>query len=189
MPTNLNALIRYKTINEYLSTGMKCTIEDLMEACGEALGEYRGKYGPVSERTIREDIRVMRSDILGMNAPILQKNGLYFYSDRSYHLINVIFSGADIIQKVIKLLNDMNLKSPEVDDMIQQLRTVMVRKAPSKAPEGPEWYREEIEFGLPPVQEFRTFDSLPASRKAKVPKPAGLTWGDLFGVIMMGSKA
>jgi len=184
MPTNLNALIRYKTINECLSTGRKCTIEDLMESCGEALGEYRGKYGPVSERTIREDIRVMRSDILGMNAPIVQKDGLYFYSDRSYHLLNVIFSGTDIIQKVIKLLNDLNLKSPEVDDIIRQLRTVMVRKAPAKPAERPEWYQEDIEFGLPPVQEFRTLDSLQAPRKTGVPKPAAPTWGDLFRVML-----
>lgn len=184
MPTNLNALIRYKTINECLSTGRKCTIEDLMEACGEALGEYRGKYGPVSERTIREDIRVMRSDILGMNAPIVQKDGLYFYSDRSYHLINVIFSGTDIIQKVIKLLKDLNLRSPEVDDIMKQLRAVMVRKAPGKPADQPEWLEENIEFGLPPVQEFRTFDSLPGPRKIKVPKPAAPTWGDLFRVVV-----
>ena len=188
MPTNLNALIRYKTINNCLSTGKGYTIEELMEACGNALGEYRGKYGPVSERTIREDIRVMRSDMLGLNAPIVQKDGLYFYSDHSYHLINIIFSGADVIQKVIKLLDDYNRKSPEpeVGEMVRQLKAVLVKRAPGKAVEKPEWLEERLEHGIPGLQQFWTLDSLAAPKKPRIPKPSAPTWGDLFQVLLKG---
>src|SRR5512137_855769 len=90
MPANLNALIRYKTINSALYGGnRRWSIPELTEKCSSALAEYRGRYKIVSERTIRDDIRVMRSDILGYNAPIKQQSGLYYYSDPLYSIINV----------------------------------------------------------------------------------------------------
>ena len=84
MPENLNALIRYKTINSCLSgRRRKWSISELIDACSKAVAEDRGRYVRVSERTIRDDIRVMRSDIINLNAPIKQEKGLYFYSDRN----------------------------------------------------------------------------------------------------------
>jgi hypothetical protein len=89
MPANLNALIRYKTIDECLqNTSREWTIADLVDACNEALRESRGDAVSVSERTIRDDIRVMRSDILGFNAPISVRNGCYFYEE-PYTLFSV----------------------------------------------------------------------------------------------------
>jgi hypothetical protein len=87
MPANLNALIRCKTINSCLFGGKrKYDIGELIEACSEALSEARGRTTKISERTIRDDIHVMRSEILGFNAPIEQKDGLYFYSDPKMHV-------------------------------------------------------------------------------------------------------
>lgn len=78
MPTNLNALIRYKQIDKCLHNRyVPCTIARLQEACSEALGEHRGIYRQISERTIRDDLRVMKSDMLGFNAPIVFKGGYY----------------------------------------------------------------------------------------------------------------
>jgi hypothetical protein len=72
----LNALIRYKIINSCLYGGKRrWSIKELMERCFDALAEYRGRYESISERTIRDDIRVMRSDILGCNEPIEQQKG------------------------------------------------------------------------------------------------------------------
>ncbi len=43
MPVNRNALIRYRTIDKCLQNRrQKWTIEDLIEACSEALYEYEG---------------------------------------------------------------------------------------------------------------------------------------------------
>tara|TARA_B100000963_G_C22124386_1_gene450503 strand:- start:123 stop:470 length:348 start_codon:yes stop_codon:yes gene_type:complete len=80
MPTNLNALIRYKAIDKDLqNTYVDSTIVRLQQICSDALAEYRGIYKLVSERTIRDDIRVMRSEALDFNAPIVVKNGVYRY--------------------------------------------------------------------------------------------------------------
>lgn len=69
MPTNLNALIRYKQIDKELSNPyLKTTIHSLQIACSNQLAEHRGVYKLVAERTIRDDIRVMRSSALGFNA-------------------------------------------------------------------------------------------------------------------------
>ena len=71
MPINKHALIRYKTIDNCLRNRFrKWTLEDLVEACSEALLEYEGKTGSVSLRTIQLDIQNMRSEKLGYNAPI-----------------------------------------------------------------------------------------------------------------------
>ncbi len=46
-----------------------------MTVGSEALAESRGRYATVPERTVRYDLRLMRSDILGINAPIKQEGG------------------------------------------------------------------------------------------------------------------
>jgi hypothetical protein len=71
MASNKNALIRYKTIDYCLRNKFKkWTLDDLIEACSDALYEYEGKDVNVSKRTIQLDIQLMRSDKLGYNAPI-----------------------------------------------------------------------------------------------------------------------
>ena len=90
MPANLNALIRYKTINSCLFGGKRrWSIQELIDACSEALAGDRGRYNPISERTVRDDLRVMKGDILGFNAPIVQEKGLYFYSDSQYSILSI----------------------------------------------------------------------------------------------------
>lgn len=71
MPQNKNALIRYKTIDKCLQNKYRLwTLEDLIEACSDALYEYEGKDVAVSKRTVQLDIQTMRSEKLGYNAPI-----------------------------------------------------------------------------------------------------------------------
>jgi hypothetical protein len=103
MPANLNALIRYKTINSCLYGGKRrWSITELKEKCSEALAEYRGRYDTISERTIRDDIRVMRSDILGYNAPVEQQKGLYFYTDPGYSIMSLSFTDSELIERIIR---------------------------------------------------------------------------------------
>lgn len=124
MPTNLNALIRYKEINRCLrNQHIKCSIDTLIDKCSDALGEYRGVYKRVSERTIRDDIRVMRSDILGFNAPIVFEDGYYSYEEKDYSIFNLSISDFDILKEVLKMLIDErnNIKDREVDKVILNL--------------------------------------------------------------------
>ena len=71
MPRNKNALLRYRTIDRCLrNTGRRWTLQDLVDACSDALYEYEGKQDLVSTRTVQLDIQMMRSDRLGYEAPI-----------------------------------------------------------------------------------------------------------------------
>ena len=79
MPVNRNALIRYKTIDKCLQNRYReWTLEDLIEACSEALYEYEGITKGISKRTIQLDIQIMRSDKLGYNAPIIVYDNKYY---------------------------------------------------------------------------------------------------------------
>jgi len=184
MPVNRNALLRYRTINDCLSTGRGYSKEELIDACTSALGEYRGRYGKVGERTIDEDIAVMRSEELGYSAPIVVRNGLYFYSDKEFHLMNVIFTNAPVIKNTIKLLEEINEKSPDpaVEDMIKQLQKVLQRTIPKKYRKD-EWEEETIEFGLPKMMEYIPAGPPRKPRIPGIPKPADLTWRDVFAVL------
>jgi hypothetical protein len=131
MPANLNALIRYKTINSCLSGGRRrWTIDELRDKCSEALAESRGRYTPVSERTLRDDIRVMRSDILGFNAPIKQEGGLYFYSDPGYSILSLSITDTGLAEQVLGLLMKLRDKvnHPEMEIIIEKLCRLLARE-------------------------------------------------------------
>ena len=107
MPTNLNALIRYKTIDTLLKGGgVFYSIEKLQLACSEALAEHRGVYKMVSERTIRDDIRVMRSDMLGYNAPIVVKEGRYTYANPNFSIQNTSVASNQLLLELGALIRD-----------------------------------------------------------------------------------
>ena len=64
MPVNRNALIRLRTIDKCLQNrGRRWTLEDLIEACSEALYEYEGIDKGVSRRTVQMDIQLMRETL------------------------------------------------------------------------------------------------------------------------------
>ena len=124
MPSNLNALIRYKTIDKCLSNPYrKWSIDDLIEACSSALKEYRGIYTRISERTLREDLRIMRSDILGFNAPIVQQDGNYSYEDPDYSIFNVSIQEGDLLKRVLEFMLDIRseVKHPDMDKIIERI--------------------------------------------------------------------
>lgn len=128
MPANLNALIRYKQIdnclkNQYLHT----TIEILQNKCSEQLGEHRGIYKLISERTIREDLRVMKSDALGFNAPIVVKDGIYSYSNKNYSIFNSSIDNIDLLKSILKLLvgEKNNIKNPTLENVINTLNSII----------------------------------------------------------------
>lgn len=98
MPVNKNALIRYKTIDNCLRNPYRrWTLQDLIDACSDALYEFEGIRRGVSLRTVQSDLQMMRSDKLGYNAPIeVYEHKYYRYSDRNYSIMNLPLSHNDI---------------------------------------------------------------------------------------------
>lgn len=209
MPANLNALIRYKTINACLYGGKrKWTLQELIEKCSEALAEHRDRYKPVSERTLRDDIRVMRSEILGFNAPVKQLNGLYFYDDPHYSIMSVSFSDPDLIIRVIKLLKDIRneVSHPELGIILEKLAAAAGREFPAKTMEKVIVCRRGLheeaipDFSTEPgmLHENLILQAEPGGRKPEEktkakptgsrlrfsPRPGDLPcWGDVLGLI------
>lgn len=100
MPINKNALLRYKTIDNCLrNTARQWTLDDLIDACSDALYEYTGKDDLVSRRTVQLDIQKMRSSELGYEAPIeVYDNKYYRYSNPEYSITNTPVSESDLKQ-------------------------------------------------------------------------------------------
>lgn len=100
MPVNRNALLRYKTIDRCLQNRYRrWTLEDLIEACSQALYEYEGIDKGVSRRTVQLDLQTMRSDKLGYNAPIVVVDKRYYtYEDPEYSITNSPLTEQDLNQ-------------------------------------------------------------------------------------------
>ena len=108
MPATRNALIRYKTIDNCLRNRFRqWTLEDLIDACSEALYDYEGIDKGVSKRTIQMDLQIMRSDKLGYHAPIIVNDKkFYTYSDPEYSITNVPLTAHDLnkLTEVVDIL-------------------------------------------------------------------------------------
>ncbi|MGZ3766843.1 MAG: helix-turn-helix transcriptional regulator [Mucilaginibacter sp.] len=108
MPVNRNALIRYRTIDSCLQNRYKkWTLDDLIDACADALYEYQGINTGVSRRTIQADIEMMRSNKLGYEAPILVVDKKYYtYTDKNYSITNIPLNNQDmqVLGEVTSLL-------------------------------------------------------------------------------------
>ena len=100
MPANKNALLRYKTIDNCLrNRAREWTLDDLIEACSDALYEYTGKDEYISRRTIQLDIQKMRSSELGYEAPIEVYDRRYYrYSDPDFSITDTPLSESDLRQ-------------------------------------------------------------------------------------------
>ncbi len=112
MALNKNALIRYKTIDKCLQNSYRqWTLNDLIEACSDALYEYEGREVNVSKRTVQLDIQLMRSDKLGYNAPIVVYDKKYYkYEEEGYSITDIPIT-----------VNDMNVLSETVE-MLKQFK-------------------------------------------------------------------
>ena len=127
MPVNRNALIRYRTIDQCLRNRFrKWTLEDLIDACSDALYEYEGIDKGVSRRTVQADIQVMRSEKLGYNAPIVVLDRKYYtYEDPDYSITNIPLSDQDLdmLNEVKGILEQFKGFShfQDVSTMIQKL--------------------------------------------------------------------
>ena len=126
MPANRNALIRYKTIDNCLRNPYRLwTLDDLVEACSDALYEYEGIRKGISVRTVQMDIQLMRSEKLGYNAPIEVYNHKYYrHADSSYTITRLPLSVKDItaLTSAIEVLRQF-----EVFDAFTEMAEVIGR--------------------------------------------------------------
>lgn len=127
MPVNRNALIRYKTIDTCLRNRFrKWTLDDLIEACSDALYEYEGIAKGISKRTVQMDIQMMRSEKLGYNAPIIvYDNKYYTYEDENYSITNTPLSEQDLktMSEAVEVLRQFKGFSyfEEMGDIVSRL--------------------------------------------------------------------
>lgn len=140
MAQNKNALIRYKTIDKCLQNNYRqWTLQDLVDACSDALYEYEGRDVNVSLRTTQLDIQLMRSDKLGYNAPIeVYDKRFYRYADPDYSITNIPLTENDmtILNETVEMLKQFKNFSlfHDLNGVIQRLEdTIYVEKTHQSA--------------------------------------------------------
>ncbi len=128
MPANKNALIRYKTIDNCLRNRYRrWTLEDLVNACCDALYDMEGISKGVSVRTVQGDIQMMRSDKLGYNAPIeVYEHKYYRYSVDGYSIMDMPMSqnDYDVMQEAVDMLRQLEgfEQFTEMSDVVSRLQ-------------------------------------------------------------------
>jgi len=140
MPVNRNALIRYRTIDSCLQNRRrKWTLDDLIDACSDAIYEYQGIMTGVSRRTIQADIEMMRSNKLGYEAPIVVVDRKYYtYEDKNYSITNIPLNNQDmqVLGEVSDLLKQFKGFShfTDLNEMVSKLEDKIYTQKTQSAP-------------------------------------------------------
>jgi predicted DNA-binding transcriptional regulator YafY len=140
MPVNRNALIRYRTIDQCLQNRFKkWTLDDLIDACSDAIYEYQGIDTGVSRRTIQADIEMMRSNKLGYEAPIIViDKKFYTYADKNYSITNIPLNNQDmqVLSEVSDLLKQFKGFShfTDLNEMVSKLEDKIYTQKTQSAP-------------------------------------------------------
>lgn len=138
MPKNRNALMRIHTIDACLRRRNRLwTIDDLVEACEDALYEYEG-ISEISTRTIRRDLQLMRSEKLGYNAPIIVTGKKYYtYEDPDFSITKLPLSKEDLNElssalDIIRHYGAFNGMSGQEDIITRMQDTVQSQESHSR---------------------------------------------------------
>jgi predicted DNA-binding transcriptional regulator YafY len=140
MPTNRNALVRYKTLDACLRNRQRnWTLDDLMEAVSETLYEYEGIDKGISRRTVQADLQLMRSDKLGYFAPIVVVDKKYYtYEDPHYSITNIPLSDGDLLRmnEAVEVLKQFRGFShfETLNEVVQKLEDHVYSTARKSAP-------------------------------------------------------
>lgn len=127
MATNKHATIRYQVLDRcFRNPGRKYFIEDLVNACNDALEEYTGNEDGVKRRQVLEDIKFMESS-QGWNIPldrIRDGHRVFFrYEDRSFSINNQPLNPAEESQLKEALLTLSRFKGLPQFGWIDELST------------------------------------------------------------------
>ncbi len=111
MATNKHAIIRYIALDQcFGNPGRRYYIEDLIEACNNALYEFTGVFDGVKRRQIYDDIRFMESE-QGWSIPLEKvKDGrrtYYRYYEKNYSIKNQPINETEIkqLKETLLILN------------------------------------------------------------------------------------
>jgi predicted DNA-binding transcriptional regulator YafY len=111
MATNKHAIIRYQALDKCFSNwGRKYFIDDLIDACNEALYNYTGFHEGVKRRQLLYDIKFMESDqgyAIELDRLKEGKKIYYKYSDKSFSINNSPLNSteAEYLKNVVSILN------------------------------------------------------------------------------------
>ena len=128
MPQNKNAVIRYQALDRCFSDFRhRYYIDDLIEACAEALYDYTG-YDSVSRRTVFEDITFMESE-QGWSIPLERhkdgKKVYYRYKHRDFSINKQELTATELSQlrtTILTISRYRGLPSHEwLEDIISNL--------------------------------------------------------------------
>lgn len=140
MPLNRATLIRISTIDKCLQNHYRrWTINDLIDACTDALAEYEGRSNPVSRRTFQNDLALMRSDRLGYSAPIVVRDNKYYeYEDPDYSITHLPLNdeGLDALNSALDILRQLQ-GFPQLAssiDLISKLNEQISRQTGTSVP-------------------------------------------------------
>lgn len=120
--------MRYKTIDRCLRNRYRrWTLDDLVDACSDALYDMEGITKGVSMRTVQGDLQIMRSDKLGYNAPIeVYDNKYYRYADPDYSIFDNPLNVEDyeLVSRAVNMLKGLKNDGimPELSDVLSQLK-------------------------------------------------------------------
>src|SRR5690606_19121951 len=100
MSTNKQAAIRYRILDACLSnTAKRFTFEDLRERCNEGLLEINSGHKGISVRTLRDDLKHLRSPE-GGNAVIetyqMMGKTYYRYKGKDFSIYNQSLNPAEV---------------------------------------------------------------------------------------------
>lgn len=98
MPNNLQALIRYRTIDRCLRSGGKSYhLKDLIAACCEDVSAHTGNTVTISRRTLLYDLEFLKNEEAGFGAPIeYDSTDGYYYTAHGYSIFNIPIRRYDI---------------------------------------------------------------------------------------------
>ncbi len=102
MPQNQNATIRYKVLDRcFKDFRHRYYIDDLIDACAQALLNYNGSDRGISRRTVFDDITFMESSA-GWSIPLERhkdgKKVYYRYANRDFSIFNNELSDTELSQ-------------------------------------------------------------------------------------------
>lgn len=111
MATHQHAVIRYQALDKCFSNfGRRYFIDDLIEACEEAIYNFTGKRGGIKRRQLFDDIKFMESES-GYSIPLEKipdgKRKYYRYSDKNFSINKQPISQAEAeqLKDTIMMLN------------------------------------------------------------------------------------
>lgn len=127
MPTNKHQILRYQTLDRcFRNTARKYFIDDLIEACQQAIYNFTGKAEGVQRRQIYDDIVFMQSAD-GYNAPIekhkVGKRVYYFYTDPNFTINNQPLTESEALELKETLITLNRFKGLPQFEWIESMTT------------------------------------------------------------------